>query len=187
METQRRRGYVEGMQVVFIYGPPESGKLTIARELASRTGMAVFHNHLVVDAVAAVFPFRSEAFVRLRECLWLEIIAEAVAAGRSLIFTFAPEPSVAAGFAERLRTMVQSGGGEVVFAALTVLTDEQERRLVAPDRTAFGKLRSVDLLRRLRDDLVACVAAMPDAAVTIDTDRIEPNMAADAIIQAMPV
>src|SRR5579864_3028877 len=102
------------MRVVFIYGPVASGKLTVARALAERTGMALFHNHLVVDAVGAVFPFGSEAFVRLREQFWLAVFAEAAQADRSLIFTFAPEPTVAADFAERVRTLVQSAGGEVM-------------------------------------------------------------------------
>src|ERR1700751_4193719 len=48
------------MRLLFLYGPAASGKLTIARELATLTGFALFHNHLVVDAVAAAFPFGSE-------------------------------------------------------------------------------------------------------------------------------
>ncbi|MDP9995092.1 cytidylate kinase [Variovorax boronicumulans] len=40
------------MKLVFIHGPVASGKLTIARELGRLSGLAVFHNHLVVDAVA---------------------------------------------------------------------------------------------------------------------------------------
>ena len=94
------------MQLIFIYGQVASGKLTIARELAGRTGFALFHNHLIVDAVGAVFPFGSETFVRLRERFWLEVIAEAAKDGRSLIFTFAPEPTVAPDFAERVRALV---------------------------------------------------------------------------------
>ncbi|MGB9242841.1 MAG: hypothetical protein WCC03_05765 [Candidatus Acidiferrales bacterium] len=106
------------MRIIFIYGQPASGKLTIARELADRTGIALFHNHLVVDALEAVFPFGSEAFVRLREQFWLAVFADAAQADRSLIFTFAPEPTVARDFAERVRTLVQSAGGEVMFVAL---------------------------------------------------------------------
>jgi cytidylate kinase len=82
------------VRLVFLHGPVASGKLTIGRLLAERTGYALFHNHLIVDAVGAVFPFGSEAFVRLRERFWLETMAEAAAARRSLIFTFAPEPTV---------------------------------------------------------------------------------------------
>jgi hypothetical protein len=68
-----------------------------------QTGLSVFHNHLIVDAVGAVFPFGSEPFIRLRETLWLQVIKEAARTGRSLIFTFAPEPTVDPGFPRRVR------------------------------------------------------------------------------------
>jgi shikimate kinase len=55
------------MKLVFLHGPAASGKLTIGRELAALTGLPLFHNHLVVDAVASVFPFGSQRFVKLRE------------------------------------------------------------------------------------------------------------------------
>jgi hypothetical protein len=173
------------MRVIFIYGQPASGKLTIARELAGRTGMALFHNHLVVDALEAVFPFGSEAFVRLREQFWLAVFAEAARTDRSLIFTFTPEPTVARDFPERVRTLVQSAGGEVMFVALTIPPEEQERRLMRPDRASFGKLRSVDLLRRLRDDLVACTAAMPAPTLTVDTSIVEPEETVTMITRIM--
>src|SRR5262249_10301444 len=174
------------MRVVFIYGPVASGKLTIARELAKRTRMALFHNHLIVDAVGAVFPFGSEAFVRLREHFWLTVFAEAARDGRSLIFTFAPEPTVKPGFSQRVRKLVHLGGGEVIFVKLTVPQEEQERRLMAPDRAAFGKLQSLNLLRQLRDESAACIAEMPEPALAIDTATVEPGTAAEAIIKAFP-
>ena len=65
------------MKLLFLYGPAASGKLTIARELATLTGFALFHNHLVVDAVAAVFPFGSDQFVKPREQFWLAMFHEA--------------------------------------------------------------------------------------------------------------
>jgi hypothetical protein len=170
------------MRLVFIYGPAASGKLTIARQLAERTGMALFHNHLIVDAVGAVFPFGSEPFVRLRERFWTDIIAEAAAAGRSLIFTFAPEPTVTAGFAERIADLVCASGGETTFVALSLPRDEQERRLVAEDRARFGKLRSVEVLRELHDACAVCTAAMPQPDLAIDTANVTPGVAAEAII-----
>jgi len=173
------------MRVIFIYGQPASGKLTIARELAGRTGMALFHNHLVVDALEAVFPFGSDAFVRLREQFWLAVFAEAAQTDRSLIFTFTPEPTVAAEFPGRVQTLVQSAGGEVVFVALTVPPEEQERRLMRPDRATFSKLRSVDLLRRLRDDLAACTAAMPAPTLTVDTSIVDPGEAVTMIARIL--
>lgn len=173
------------MRLVFIYGQVASGKLTIARALAEQTGLPLFHNHLVVDAVGAVFPFGSDAFRRLRERFWLDVIAEAASAGRSLIFTFAPEPSVAPDFAERVRTLVEAAGGKVIFVALILPAEEQERRLVAPSRASFGKLQSVELLRRMRDEFTACMAEMPQPAITIDTALTRPEQAASAIAAAL--
>jgi hypothetical protein len=173
------------VQLVFIYGQAASGKLTVARQVAERTGLSLFHNHLVVDAVGAVFPFGSKSFVRLREHLWLEIIAEAARLDRSLIFTFAPEPTVAPDFAARVQAMVEAAGGKVIFVALTISAEEQERRIVDPSRAAFGKLRSLDLLRKLRGDFTACTDAMPSPVITIDITSTTAEDAACAIVGVM--
>jgi cytidylate kinase len=55
------------VELLFIYGPAAAGKLTIAREVAKLTNFRLFHNHLTVDAVMAVFDFGSESFIELRE------------------------------------------------------------------------------------------------------------------------
>lgn len=173
------------MRLVFLYGPVAAGKLTVARLLADRTGLALFHNHLIVDAALALFPFGSEAFTRLRERLWMESFREAAEAGRSLIFTFAPEGSVAADFPQRVAEMVEAAGGEVIFVALTLSDAEQERRLDAPSRAAFGKLTSVDLLRELKPQFDACLAAMPAPALSIDTEISPPDAAAERIARLL--
>lgn len=173
------------MRLIFLYGPVASGKLTIGRLVAERTGIPLFHNHLIVDAVAAVFPFGSEEFVRLRETFWLETILSAARAGRSLIFTFAPEPTVAAVFPEPLSQMVTACNGKVLNVALTLDEEEQERRLVRPERAEFGKLRSPETLRALRVAMEACMEKMPASALRIDTGSTSPSDAADIIVRAI--
>lgn len=61
------------MKLIFIYGLPVMGKLTVAQELMAITGYKVFHNHLVVDTLLSVFEFGSPEFVELREQFWLSI------------------------------------------------------------------------------------------------------------------
>jgi hypothetical protein len=169
------------MKLVFLHGPAASGKLTIGRELAALTGLPLFHNHLVVDAVASVFPFGSRPFVKLREQYWLAMFREAAQARRSMIFTFAPEASVAQDFPDRARHLVEAAGGETIFVRLTLSHAEQERRIENADRAEFGKLRSLDLLRELRSQFTACEAAMPPAALTIDTGVTDPPTASRKI------
>jgi hypothetical protein len=173
------------MRLIFIHGPAASGKLTVARELSALTGLSVFHNHLVVDAVLAVFPFGDPAFVRLRERMWMAMFEESAKAGRSLIFTFAPEPTVAEDFPERVRALIERHGGEVAFVRLTVPRDEQEARIGNESRKAHRKLVSVSLLRELRPAFEACEARMPEPAVTVDTGTASPAEAAGLIAAAL--
>ncbi len=169
------------MQLIFIYGPAAAGKLTVARALAERTGVALFHNHLVVDAVMAVFPFGSDAFVRLREHFWMQVFEEAAAARRSLIFTFTPEPTVAPDFPQRVKQLIERHGGEVVFVALTIGREEQERRLVDESRAAFGKLRDVAVLREILPEMDRSMSDMPAADLSLDVEHPRPEESARAI------
>lgn len=170
------------MRLIFIYGEAASGKLTVARRLAALTGLPLFHNHLVVDAVGAVFPFGSESFIRLRQQFWMDVFGAAVAEDRSLIFTFAPEPTVDPGFPQAVKALVESSGGEVIFIALTVSAEEQRQRIANSSRAEFGKLRSPELLAELKDAFAAAMAAMPAADIVIDTDQTSPAEAAAEIL-----
>ena len=76
------------MKLIFIYGAAAVGKLTVARELARLTGFRLFHNHLTVDLVSAVFDFGTEPFVKLREQIWLKVFREA-ALGETSLFRIA--------------------------------------------------------------------------------------------------
>lgn len=169
------------MEIIFIYGPVASGKLTVARELAKLIEVPLFHNHLVVDAVGAVFPFGSEPFTHLREAFWLQTFREAARRGQSLIFTFAPEPTVSPDFLKRLFEAVEPFGGSVVFIALTVSRAEQEHRISSASRSKFGKLTSLEMLRALRDSFDASMADMPAAELMIDTEACRPVDAAARI------
>jgi len=172
------------MQLVFLHGPAAAGKLTVAKALARRTGFALFHNHLVVDAVAAVFPFGDPEFRRLRERFWLETFEAAAKGGRSLIFTFAPEATVSAGFPQAASAAVEAEGGRVRFIELTCPPDELARRIDAADRAAFGKLRDPDLFRRLATE--GAFDYPPIASeLTIDTAATTPDGAAERIASTL--
>jgi hypothetical protein len=158
------------VKLVFLYGGPAAGKFTVARALAARTGFPLFHNHLVVDAVHAVFPFGSESFVRLREQFWMEVFAAAAAERRSLIFTFQPEGTVAPDFPARAAELYRSAGGDVLFVHLQVSRATQARRIANEDRAAFGNMRDAALLQSLQDQFEACERAMPATDLVVDTD-----------------
>lgn len=175
------------MKLIFIWGPAASGKLTVARELSRITGIALFHNHLVVDALLEKYEFGEPEFVRLREAMWMTVFDTASRAGQSLIFTFAPEATVEPGFAERVRTVITDAGGEVKFVRLVLSTDEQERRIANDSRKEFRKLVSLELLRELRASFEVCEAEMPAGDLVIDSEIDDPETAARRIIGAFDI
>jgi hypothetical protein len=174
------------LRLIFIYGWPATGKLTVARELERVSGFPVFHNHLVVDMLVSVFAFGSEPFVKLREAMWLAVFAEACASGLpGLIFTFAPERTVRARFPDDVQETVARGGGRVDFVELTCPMDELKRRVERPERREFGKLASLELFEELCADGTFDAMAMPKAAVTIDTSACTPAEAAARIAREL--
>ena len=166
------------MDLVFIHGPVAAGKLTVARELAHLTGFRLFHNHLTVDAVAAVFDFGSEPFIVLREQIWLTIFREAAQRHVSLIFTFAPEQTVRPAFIQDTLEAVASAGGQVRFVKLTCPIAELERRIGQPSRARFSKLQSLETFRELQATGVFEYPELPDSGLAIDTSQMSPREAA---------
>lgn len=73
--------------LVYLYGPPASGKLTVATGLAELTGFSLFHNHLSVDAVRRVLPFGSKPYIEVLHRLRLDVFQTAARARISVIFT----------------------------------------------------------------------------------------------------
>lgn len=170
------------MKLIFLYGPAAAGKLTVGRALQQRTGLCLFHNHLVVDTLLSVFPFGSPSFVKLREQIWLSVFEAAAREGISLIFTFAPEFTVNPDFIGAALTTVQKAGGEICFVELTCPIDVLEQRMENPSRAQFLKLRSVERFRELRGQGADRFPELP-AALTIDTSTIEPPEAARRICE----
>lgn len=168
------------MELVFLYGPPGVGKLTVARAVAARTGFRVFHNHLTVDLVGAVFPRGTPQFGRLISRFRRDMFAEAAGAGVDLIFTFVYAHPVDAPEVRAYLEPVQAAGGRVCFVQLTCTRDVLLARVADASRRAHGKIIDSSLLTELlgRYDLFSAVASGDN--LRIDTTQVS---AADAAAQ----
>jgi hypothetical protein len=170
------------MKLIFLHGLPGVGKLTVAREIAKLTGFKLFHNHLTVDLVESLFEFGSQPFVELRERIWLAVFAEAVSANLDgLIFTFAFDRTVRDSFIENTRAVIESSGGEVVFAELRCSTDELEH----PSRQRFGKLCSLDRFRELKEAGAFVDPGIPAERLVTDTTELSASDAASLIVNRL--
>lgn len=175
--------------LVYLYGPPAAGKLTIGQLVAERTGFRLFHNHLTVNAVREIFPFGSPAFVEVLHRLRLDVFSTAARIGTSLVFTnnsiWGGDDGRArfAAFADRAARVVADEGGRTLFVSLTAPVGELEARVPADSRRAHGKLVDVDRLR----EMLASHDPSPlhDDDLVIDTGVRRADEAAEQIVATL--
>jgi predicted kinase len=175
--------------LVYIYGPPASGKLTVAGRLSELTGMPLFHNHLTVNALRPVFAFGSPPFVEASREMRHAVFEAAARAGISLIFTnnsawSGPDPRTRfEEAADRARRIMESHGGRAVFVRLTASQSALEERLANESRRAHDKLVDVVRLRELLAELDPSPLHPDD--LTIDTVSMRPEESARTIMAAL--
>jgi hypothetical protein len=175
--------------LIYIYGPPASGKLTVAERLCELTGFPVFHNHLTVNAVRPVFAFGTPPFTEAVQAMRRGVFAAAARAGISLIYTnnsawSGPNPRARfEAAAEAARGIMAGHGGRTVFVRLTAASSALEERVANDSRQAHEKLVDVVRLRELLADFDASPLHPDDLA--IDTGRTSPEESARIIAAAL--
>ena len=77
------------MDLLFVIGPPAVGKMTVGKEIADRTGLRLFHNHMMIEPVLHFFDYEDPAFGRLVEEFRTRVFEEVAASDLpGLIFTY---------------------------------------------------------------------------------------------------
>jgi hypothetical protein len=174
------------MKLIFLYGLPATGKLTVGHELAAITGYKLFHNHLAVDLLLSVFDFGSPPFVVLREEIWLSVFDQAALSQLpGLIFTFAPEPTVKPDFLKKVLDTVAKRDGEVDFVELVCPRSELKRRLNNPSRLEHRKLTSVAKFDQIYAVAESSGSFVPKPRLSIDTSLCTAAQAAAKIAEVL--
>jgi len=169
-------------QIIFLYGRPGVGKLTVAEHLTNETGYSLLHNHAVVDLATSLFPFGTPAFVALREILWHTCVDAALRAKTGgVIMTFAPEATVTDNFIPSLQKRVIAGMGSLHFIELKCSNEELEKRIQSEPRERFGKLRDVYKFRKLDEAGTFQKPKMPTPELVVDTTTQSPLESARVI------
>ena len=74
------------MKLVVLIGDSAVGKMTVGQELMKRTGLRLFHNHMMIEPVIEIFgAFNGHVIQQLREVIFREF---AKSDNEGMIFTF---------------------------------------------------------------------------------------------------
>jgi shikimate kinase len=171
------------MRVIFLYGPPASGKLTVARALGERIGAAVYHHHVSLDYASTLFESGTAEFGALVEKLRLETFAFCAKQDRDLIFTYVYAHPHDEPFVRRTITAVQGCDGEVLFVQLDAPDEVLLERVEHDSRRAFEKLNDRQTLEPVlkKYDLHKHIPFVE--SLRLSTADFEPEEAATAIIE----
>lgn len=175
------------MKLVFIYGPPAAGKLTVGRELARTTGYRLFHNHLTVDVARVLFPGHHEPhppalYSALLKRLRLDVLEIAAHAGANTIFTLAYSGTVDDPFVAQIVEKVETHGGAVKFVQLVAPDETLLRRVSNGSRTQLGKIADPTALRQVLATRTMHEQVKYPGVLRLDTTQLTPQAAAKQII-----
>jgi shikimate kinase len=178
-------------RLVFIYGPPGVGKLTVARELVALTGFTLFDNHMSIDWASSIFDrgqllefqadFGGSPYWRLIEHLRLAVYEEVIRSGASLVSTFVYAHDEDLPFLNRVHEAVGSVGGEMLLVQLVCELDELTRRVEADQRGPAGKLASAAQLQELMGRLDLLTQIPERETLRIDNTQLAPSEVARRI------
>lgn len=140
----------EATKLIFLYGPPAVGKLTVAKAFAKLTGYKLFHNQLTNDLVESLFDWGEKPFHDFVHRYRLELIeAAAKHRLRGVIFTFVYWRKYDDAFIRELVRRVKKHHGKVCFVQLTCDVPTLLRRVRHTSRLQFRKIRTTKKLRTM--------------------------------------
>jgi hypothetical protein len=127
--------------LLFVFGPPAVGKMTVGRAIADASDFRLFHNHHVLEPLLDVFDYGTPPFNRLLEEFRLRVLEEAATSGTDLVYTLVwaldlPEDS--AYLRRHLRPFVDAGQA-IAFVELYAGLETRLARNRTPYRLAEKK------------------------------------------------
>jgi RNase adaptor protein for sRNA GlmZ degradation len=170
------------VKLIFIYGSPAVGKLTVANEIAGLTDFKVFHNHLSIDCIVPVFDFGTKPFAKLIEIIRVETVAEAARENVDLIYTFCYAKDLDDAHVEKIAHAAEENGGEVCFVLLKADRKELNKRVTEESRKKMGKAKTVELMNYFHETYDLCSPVPDRESLVIDNTNLSAETVAEQII-----
>lgn len=172
------------MKLIFIYGPPASGKLTIAEILSERTGIPLFHNHLSRDLVKDIYGDKLRDNYELVDRIRFNVLDYCSKNQTDLIFTYVYEGEDDDENVRQFINTIEKNNGEVVFVELTAKKEDLISRVDNESRTKFKKLTDPVIMEKITQDM--SIYSIPFvSSLKLDTSQLSPDDSVSIIINSL--
>ncbi len=171
------------MKLIFIYGPPAVGKLTVATELSKLTGMPLFHNHLSRNIVKDIYGDKVGEHYDLVDKIRMEVFSDCARSNQDLIFTFVYESPEDDDLVKQYIQIIEAEGGSVHFVQLRGESEDLLLRVDDESRKQLQKLTEKEVLEKILPSLQAPVPNVEN--LVIDTSKNTPEQSANIIIERL--
>ncbi len=162
------------MKFILIYGAPATGKYTVSNELAKTTGITLFHNHIILNALSGIFGFDHPARKKLEKEFRLRIVEEAVKANVDLIATGVIMRDNEAFYRQMLQ-VVESGKGKCILIQLTASVEELKSRINNESRKTMNKISSTERLQQWTEKYPESYERIDfSEQISLDTSTLSP-------------
>lgn len=168
------------MKLIFIYGPPAVGKLTIAEKLSQKTGIPLFHNHLSRDLVQDIYKNELTKHYGLVDQIRYDVLDYCSKNNTDLIFTYVYFGAEDDSNIRKFIDIIEGNDSEVIFVELTATQKDLISRVGNNSRTKHKKLTDPDTLANITTDMG--LYSIPFVkSINIDTSALTPDEAAATI------
>lgn len=170
------------MKLIFIYGPPATGKLTIAKKLEKKTGYRIFHNHAVIDLCFATLNPKSKRFWPFARKLRLDIIKEVIKEdipGMIMTMAYTGESD----FIQQVINTVKKEKGKVYLIKVNCDIETLKKRVANKSREKFGKVTSKKGLEKWFEKYDGDLIFSGNENFILDTSKLSANQCADKILR----
>ncbi len=172
------------MNLIFLYGPPGVGKLTVGKELAKLTGYKLFHNQLTVDLVHSLFDWGTPLYNKFVKKYRFELLAKAAQTKvDGVIYTYCYCKAHDRSDVKKIFSQVIKNGGKIYCVQLSCSRAVLFKRIQHPLRKRHRKVTSVDKLKKTlqKHDLFSKIDFYP--SILIKNTILTPRQAAQQIVK----
>jgi AAA domain len=174
------------MKLLFLYGPPASGKLTVAELLSERTGIALFHNHLSRDLVKDIYGDTLRDNYDLVDRIRYDVLDYCSKNQTDLIFTYVYEGSDDDDNVRKFIRTIESNQGDVIFIELTADKEDLVDRVSNESRKKYKKLTDPVIMDEITRDM--SIYSIPFVeSLKINTSKLSPSESVECIMNTYEI